>query len=109
MNLLREPVITSILYADDPAGTPAKKSKVVAYKPPADVAKNILLDEMNQKLWDEAMCHASKGSVAFLAQVQEIFACICCQDLVYQPVTTECKHNFCKVSKPHIPFHTLYW
>jgi len=37
----------------------------------------------------------------FLAQLQEIFSCICCQDLVYQPVTLECSHNFCKVSSLH--------
>lgn len=24
--------------------------------------------------------------------------CVCCQELVYQPVTTECLHNVCKVS-----------
>lgn len=23
--------------------------------------------------------------------------CVCCQELVYQPVTTECLHNVCKV------------
>jgi hypothetical protein len=28
--------------------------------------------------------------------VKEQLICICCQELVYQPVTTECKHNFCQ-------------
>ena len=82
----------------DDEKTPAKKSKIVAYKPPADIAKHITKDEANRKLWDEAMTHASEGKQVFLAQIQEIFACICCQDLVHQPVTTECKHNFGKVS-----------
>ena len=77
----------------------AKKSKIVAYKPPAEIAKKMKLDTGNKKLWDEAMSHAKEGSQAFLAEVQEIFACICCQDLVFQPVTTECKHNFCKVGR----------
>ncbi|XP_067943687.1 E3 ubiquitin-protein ligase UHRF1-like [Watersipora subatra] len=80
--------------SDDDA--PVKKSKIVAYKPPAELAKNMKLDERNKKLWTEAMSHAHEGSQTFLAHVQELFACICCQDLVYQPVTTECKHNFCK-------------
>ncbi|KAF6032133.1 UHRF2 [Bugula neritina] len=79
--------------ADD---LPVKKSKIVAYKPPADIAKNIKLDEQNAKVWNEAVLCAKEGSQAFLTQVQELFSCICCQDLVYHPVTTECKHNFCK-------------
>lgn len=31
--------------------------------------------------------------------------CVCCQELVYQPVTTECFHNVCKVSSSpaHLP------
>lgn len=84
---------------EDDVEKATKKSKVIAYKLPADVSKYMKLDEANSKLWEEAMSHAGKGGVVFLAEVQEIFACICCQDLVYQPVTTECKHNFCKVSR----------
>ena len=33
----------------------------------------------------------------FVEKVNELFECICCQELLYQPVTTECAHNFCKV------------
>lgn len=35
---------------------------------------------------------------AFLSKVEETFQCICCQELVFQPVTTVCQHNVCKVS-----------
>ena len=34
----------------------------------------------------------------FLQKVEELFTCICCQDIVYKPVTTTCAHNICKVS-----------
>ena len=34
----------------------------------------------------------------FLDRVQETFCCICCQELVFKPVTTVCSHNVCKVS-----------
>lgn len=34
----------------------------------------------------------------FLQKVEELFTCICCQEIVFKPVTTECSHNVCKVS-----------
>lgn len=33
---------------------------------------------------------------SFLNAVEERFLCICCQELVVKPVTTECKHNVCQ-------------
>lgn len=33
----------------------------------------------------------------FLSKVKEAFQCICCQELVFRPVTTVCQHNVCKV------------
>lgn len=33
----------------------------------------------------------------FLSEVEEAFQCICCQELVFRPVTTACQHNVCKV------------
>lgn len=33
-----------------------------------------------------------------MERVENLFACICCQDLIFQPITTECSHNFCKVT-----------
>ena len=33
----------------------------------------------------------------FIAKVTDLFTCICCQEIVYQPVTTECTHNICRV------------
>lgn len=25
-----------------------------------------------------------------------MFSCICCQEIVFEPITTECSHNICK-------------
>lgn len=33
----------------------------------------------------------------FLSKVEETFQCICCQELVFRPITTMCQHNVCKV------------
>ncbi|NWY08061.1 UHRF2 ligase, partial [Nothoprocta ornata] len=35
-------------------------------------------------------------SINFLKKLEQSFMCVCCQELVYQPVTTECLHNVCK-------------
>ena len=32
-----------------------------------------------------------------LDKIQEAFMCIVCQEVVYQPITTPCLHNICKV------------
>uniref|UniRef100_A0A2H6N0V9 RING-type E3 ubiquitin transferase n=1 Tax=Micrurus carvalhoi TaxID=3147026 RepID=A0A2H6N0V9_9SAUR len=52
-------------------------------------------DSPNQKLWDEVLKFLKEGP-NFLKKLEQSFMCICCQELVYQPVTTECLHNVCK-------------
>ncbi|XP_027524045.1 E3 ubiquitin-protein ligase UHRF2-like [Corapipo altera] len=52
-------------------------------------------DSMNQKLWDEVLASLKEGP-NFLKKLEQSFMCVCCQELVYQPVTTECLHNVCK-------------
>lgn len=52
-------------------------------------------DCLNKRLWDEALSSLNEGP-NFLRRVEQTFMCICCQELVYQPVTTECLHNVCK-------------
>ncbi|XP_018419560.1 PREDICTED: E3 ubiquitin-protein ligase UHRF2 [Nanorana parkeri] len=52
-------------------------------------------DSQNQKLWDEVLSSIKEGP-NFLKKVEETFMCVCCQELVYQPVTTACLHNVCK-------------
>ncbi|XP_023584372.1 E3 ubiquitin-protein ligase UHRF2 isoform X2 [Trichechus manatus latirostris] len=52
-------------------------------------------DRHNQKLWDEVLAFLVEGP-NFLKKLEQSFMCVCCQELVYQPVTTECLHNVCK-------------
>lgn len=86
----------------------------------------ILEDHGNKKVWDEALGFLTEGPVHtnphmhthtqvillysflitpyflfflqnFLRKVEQIFMCVCCQELAYQPITTPCQHNVCKV------------
>ncbi|XP_060791993.1 E3 ubiquitin-protein ligase UHRF2-like [Neoarius graeffei] len=52
-------------------------------------------DHGNKKVWDEALGFLTEGP-NFLRKVEQIFMCVCCQELAYQPVTTPCQHNVCK-------------
>uniref|UniRef100_A0A8C6P6N0 E3 ubiquitin-protein ligase UHRF n=1 Tax=Nothobranchius furzeri TaxID=105023 RepID=A0A8C6P6N0_NOTFU len=52
-------------------------------------------DTANKKLWDEAMENLKEGP-NFLQKMEQIFMCVCCQELVFQPITTVCSHNVCK-------------
>ncbi|XP_036187007.1 E3 ubiquitin-protein ligase UHRF2 isoform X3 [Myotis myotis] len=52
-------------------------------------------DHQNQKLWDEVLAYLVEGP-NFLKKLEQSFMCVCCQELVYQPVTTDCLHNVCK-------------
>uniref|UniRef100_A0A8D3CGF7 E3 ubiquitin-protein ligase UHRF n=1 Tax=Scophthalmus maximus TaxID=52904 RepID=A0A8D3CGF7_SCOMX len=52
-------------------------------------------DTANKKLWDEAMENLKEGP-NFLRKMEQIFMCVCCQELAFQPVTTVCSHNVCK-------------
>uniref|UniRef100_A0A4W4ELA1 E3 ubiquitin-protein ligase UHRF n=1 Tax=Electrophorus electricus TaxID=8005 RepID=A0A4W4ELA1_ELEEL len=76
-------------------GDTPKKVKMEAYKLNKEQKALIKEDELNKKLWDEAMESLSLGP-RFLNKVEEVFLCICCQEVVYQPVTTECQHNVCR-------------
>ncbi|GLD49916.1 E3 ubiquitin-protein ligase UHRF1 [Lates japonicus] len=79
-----------------PGKTP-KKVKVEVYKLSQEQKALIKNDKPNKKLWDEAMESLSLGP-KFLNKVEEVFLCICCQEVVYQPITTECQHNVCRVT-----------
>lgn len=73
-----------------------KKAKVAAYKLDKETADRIDEDTINQKLWDTCKEALQEGKMKFLAEIQQHFMCICCQELVYDPVTTDCHHNLCK-------------
>ncbi|XP_063777449.1 E3 ubiquitin-protein ligase UHRF1-like [Pseudophryne corroboree] len=75
-------------------GSP-KKTKVELYKLTAEQKALIKKDELNVKLWNEVMSFLKEGP-KFISKVEETFLCICCQEVVYEPITTECLHNICK-------------
>nr|XP_009934585.1 PREDICTED: E3 ubiquitin-protein ligase UHRF1 [Opisthocomus hoazin] len=77
-----------------PTGTP-KKTKVEPYKLTPQQKSLIKSDEVNEKLWNEVL-EALKDGPKFLNKVEEAFLCICCQEVVFRPVTTVCQHNVCK-------------
>ncbi|XP_068020861.1 E3 ubiquitin-protein ligase UHRF1 isoform X2 [Melanerpes formicivorus] len=80
--------------ANSPAKTP-KKTKVEPYKLTSQQKSLIKSDEANEKLWNEVL-EALKDGPKFLNKVEEAFLCICCQEVVFRPVTTVCQHNVCK-------------
>ncbi|XP_063311668.1 E3 ubiquitin-protein ligase UHRF1 [Pelobates fuscus] len=75
-------------------GTP-KKVKVELYKLSTEQKALIKEDTLNTKSWNEVMPFLKEGP-KFLSKVEETFLCICCQEVVYEPITTECLHNICK-------------
>ncbi|KAL5021077.1 hypothetical protein ScPMuIL_000232 [Solemya velum] len=73
-----------------------KKQKKLGYKVDPSVLKIIRSDSANKKLWAEALETTGEGAQKFLQKVEETFTCICCQEIVFKPVTTECLHSICK-------------
>ncbi|XP_004378497.1 E3 ubiquitin-protein ligase UHRF1 [Trichechus manatus latirostris] len=79
-----------------------KKTKVEPYSLTAQQNSLIKEDKGNAKLWAEILKSLKDGPVSgdrrdkFLSTVEETFQCICCQELVFRPVTTVCQHNVCK-------------
>ncbi|ESO04458.1 hypothetical protein HELRODRAFT_79229 [Helobdella robusta] len=67
-----------------------------SYSPNDELTEAINDDVSNDKLWKDVMLAAKNGKKSFLEKVESTFTCICCQDLLHQPITTACQHNFCK-------------
>ncbi|VVC41491.1 Zinc finger, PHD-type,Zinc finger, RING-type,Zinc finger, FYVE/PHD-type,Ubiquitin-related [Cinara cedri] len=72
-----------------------KKVKLL-YELDQDVKKLIKADVVNKKYWDDCKESLDNGRKMFLDRVEETFLCICCQDIVFDPITTKCSHNICK-------------
>ncbi|XP_074029660.1 E3 ubiquitin-protein ligase UHRF1 [Leptinotarsa decemlineata] len=73
-----------------------KKSKSQEYHLPKEVTDFIQNDVENEKSWTECEAVLKEGKQKFLAKVEDVFMCICCQEVLLNPITTECKHNICK-------------
>lgn len=80
--------------AGSPGRTP-KKTKVEPYSLTVQQKGLIREDQSNTKLWTEIL-KSLKDGPKFLSKVEEMFQCICCQELVFRPITTVCQHNVCK-------------
>ncbi|CAK6445601.1 unnamed protein product [Pipistrellus nathusii] len=76
-------------------GVTPKKPKVEPYSLTAQQKNLIKQDLSNSKQWTEIL-KSLKDGPKFLNKVEETFQCICCQELVYSPVSTGCQHNVCK-------------
>lgn len=68
-----------------------------AYKISQKIENLILSDEGNEKYWNECKECLEDGQRIFLLKVEQLFSCVCCQEVVYLPVSTECGHNVCQV------------
>eukprot|EP00795_Rhopilema_esculentum_P000042 gene42-9646_t len=79
---------------DATSETPQKKSKNV-YSLPDEVLSSVEKDMLNKKTWNE-LTSGLVNYQAFLESVKDSFMCICCQEVVFAPVTTKCVHNTCK-------------
>ncbi|XP_023230679.1 E3 ubiquitin-protein ligase UHRF1-like [Centruroides sculpturatus] len=73
-----------------------KKAKILPHTLPNEIKKLIDDDKKNKKIWEECEEYLNEGKQKFLKKIEELFSCICCQEVVYQPITTECCHNICK-------------
>ncbi|XP_069677651.1 E3 ubiquitin-protein ligase UHRF1-like [Periplaneta americana] len=72
-----------------------KRVKVVEFKLDSDL-RTLISQEENAKLWESCNQYLKQGKQKYIEKVAEAFMCICCQELVHDPVTTVCKHNLCK-------------
>ncbi|XP_025191295.1 E3 ubiquitin-protein ligase UHRF1-like [Melanaphis sacchari] len=79
----------------DEGNGPEKKAKM-QYKLEKEAEEFITADAVNKKYWDDCKELLKFGKKAFLDRVEETFMCICCQDIVFEPITLECAHNICK-------------
>ncbi|XP_065843411.1 E3 ubiquitin-protein ligase UHRF1-like [Oscarella lobularis] len=68
----------------------AKKAVVLT----SEQIELIKADKLNEKLWDELLSNMDDGQL--LERIQEQLTCVCCQEIVWEPITTECAHNICK-------------
>ncbi|XP_066597047.1 E3 ubiquitin-protein ligase UHRF1-like [Prorops nasuta] len=91
-NVLFEESIIDALKKNEP---PKKRSRREEFQLDKEILKFIEKDETNKKLWDECRSSLIDGKSAFLKIVTERFTCVCCLELVYNPVTTTCAHNIC--------------
>ncbi|XP_060537001.1 E3 ubiquitin-protein ligase UHRF1-like [Cylas formicarius] len=73
-----------------------KFPRLEAYALDVKVKNAITADKINEKMWSECQSVLKEGRKKFLDKVEETFRCVICLELVFQPVTGQCGHNFCQ-------------
>jgi len=73
----------------------SKKQKTVVFQIPSEWAKLIDEDAKNVNTWAQVKEKSYKTRKELTDDVEEVFGCIVCMDIVYMPVTTPCSHNIC--------------
>lgn len=81
---------------DETTENESKRSKSNITTLPENLEALICKDEENSRLWSECQEVIPEGTQKFVRRVEEVFNCVCCQEVVYKPVTTLCKHNICQ-------------
>ncbi|GIY73225.1 hypothetical protein CDAR_572521, partial [Caerostris darwini] len=76
----------------------SKKRRKIAYTLSSEIVHLIQLDIVNKKFAEECLEVVSicNGQQEFLKKVVNTFSYICCQEVVFIPITTICYHNICK-------------
>ncbi|CAD6238967.1 GSCOCG00008581001-RA-CDS [Cotesia congregata] len=74
----------------------SKKPKVIHYELEENIVKLIDSDKLNKKVWKDCCSLLSEGKMRFINNVIDRFTCVCCQEIVWKPITTKCLHNICQ-------------
>ncbi|VVC43627.1 Zinc finger, PHD-type,Zinc finger, RING-type,Zinc finger, FYVE/PHD-type,Ubiquitin-related [Cinara cedri] len=97
--------LTENFESNEPKSGPSKiegntgrmnKKIRITYELEPELKDLIASDTVNKKYWVECKDVLVNGKKVFLEKVEETFKCACCQDIVFNPITTKCKHNICK-------------
>ncbi|CAG8441835.1 9445_t:CDS:1 [Acaulospora morrowiae] len=76
-------------------GPPSKKTKTKVYKPTKEFMKLVKKDVRNARVWGAVMEKDFSTVADFLSIMEEEFKCPVCIEMVQNPVTTLCAHNYC--------------
>ncbi|XP_041476197.1 E3 ubiquitin-protein ligase UHRF1-like isoform X2 [Lytechinus variegatus] len=79
-------------HREEPEKPTPKKTKFELSK---ETQKMIDEDEQNKSHW-KAIIEECQAGKKFITAVEDTFTCICCQEVVYHPISTPCSHNICK-------------
>ena len=58
--------------------------------------KLIEMDQKNEKQWNQVLECPVHDKKTLVRKLEEVFKCAVCQDLLVDPVTTDCGHSVCR-------------